>query len=96
MERDTDGDWVLLFADSIFHRPSNGLLVYYLIKKILRFQYLAENFPSEHFSALFSLGGIPSGVANFVIDPFFNEFILNGDSMANATFGPGLSFPLIN
>ena len=33
---------------------------------------------------------IPCGVANFVIDPLFNLFILNGDNMADATFGPGL------
>ena len=52
-------------------------------------QYLFEYFPSEHFSALFSLMNIPCGVASFVIDPLFNYFILNGDKMANATFGPG-------
>ena len=32
---------------------------------------------------------IPTGVANFVIDPLLKHVILNGDNMANASFGPG-------
>ena len=52
-------------------------------------QYLFENFPEEHFSALYSLMNIPCGFANFAIDPLFNKYILNGDNMADATFELG-------
>ena len=32
---------------------------------------------------------IPTGLANFVIDPLLKHVILDGDKMVNASFGPG-------
>ena len=43
----------------------------------------------EHFGILFMLSNIPAGAANFVVDPIYQNLILNGDNLADANFKKG-------
>ena len=43
----------------------------------------------EHFGILFMLSNIPAGAANFVVDPIYQNLILNGDNLADANFKEG-------
>ena len=43
----------------------------------------------DHFGILFMLSNIPAGAANFVVDPIYQNLILNGDNLADANFKKG-------
>lgn len=57
------------------------------------FQYLFEFFPLRHFSALNAITNIPCGILNFTIHPLFTYGVLNGDSIGDADFSRGETFP---
>ena len=43
----------------------------------------------DHFGILFMLSNVPAGAANFVVDPIYQNLILNGDNLADANFKKG-------
>ena len=56
---------------------------------IIIVQYYYEHFPAEHFSGLYLCNTILCGFGNFVCDPIFSNFILDGDNIADAHFDTG-------